>query len=104
MNEIIKSEVNIKSLIQNSKNITSLNIQSKLINKINDSFTEQEQQWYITNLYIYMNYNQTIDFVVNLENIFKIIGIANKGNAKRTLQNNFNLDEDYHILLLPREK
>jgi phage anti-repressor protein len=78
----------------------SLNIQSKLINKLNETFTEKEQQWYITNLYIYMHYHPINDFVVNLENVYKMIGYANKANAKRTLKNNFIENEDYKILLI----
>ena len=51
-----------------------------------------------------MNYHQTDDFVVNLEHVYKIMGFANKGNAKRTLENNFTKDEDYKITFLPLEK
>ena len=43
-------------------------------------------------------------YPINLENVFKMIGFANKGNAKRTLENNFTKDEDYKLILLPREK
>jgi Cu/Ag efflux pump CusA len=101
MNQIVKQEVNIKSLIQNSKNI---NIQSKLIDKINEVFTEEEQQWYITNLYIYMNYHPINDYIVNLENVWKFIGFANKGNAMKTIKNNFTADEDYKVTLFHTEK
>jgi hypothetical protein len=104
MNILIKQEINFTSLIQNSSNILSLNIQSKLIDKLSETFTEEEQQWYITNLYIYMHYHPINDFVVNLENIYKMIGYANKGNAKRTLDNNFVENEDYKITFLPTEK
>jgi len=51
-----------------------------------------------------MNYHPTNDFPINLETVFHMIGFANKGNAKRTLENNFTKDEDYKIILLPREK
>jgi hypothetical protein len=37
-------------------------------------------------------------YPINLENVFKMIGFANKGNAKRTLENNFTKDEDYKII------
>lgn len=104
MNQIVKQEINFKSLVQNSTNILSLNIQSTLIDALNKIFTESEQQWYITNLYIYMNYHQTTDFVVNLENIYKMIGFANKANAKRTLKNNFVLNENYKIIFIPRDE
>jgi len=35
-----------------------------------------------------------------LRDVFKMIGFANKENAKRTLKNNFLKDEDYKILLV----
>lgn len=50
-----------------------------------------------------MNYHPTNDFVVNLESIYKMIGFANKANAKRTLKNNFVLDEDYKIQLISKD-
>ena len=33
-----------------------------------------------------------------------MIGFANKGNAKRTLENNFTKNEDYKLTILPSEK
>jgi phage anti-repressor protein len=51
-----------------------------------------------------MNYHPTNDYPINLENVFHMIGFANKGNAKRTLENNFTKDEDYKITILPSEK
>jgi hypothetical protein len=47
-----------------------------------------------------MNYHPTNDYPINLEDVFKMIGFANKENAKRTLKNNFTKDEDYKILLV----
>jgi hypothetical protein len=75
-----------------------------MINLINTEFTESQQQWHIENLYIYMNYHPTNDHPINLKNVFHMIWFANKGNAKRTLENNFTNDEDYKITILPSEK
>ena len=84
-----------------------------MINLLREQFTREEQEWYVGNLYMYMHYHATNDFVINLDHIFSMIGFATKGNAKRTLQNNFTKDEDYKILsiknniekqLLRREK
>jgi phage anti-repressor protein len=105
MNQIIAPKsINFNELVKNSNTTLSLNLQSKMINVLNTEFTEEEQQWYIANLYIYMNYHPTNDFPINLEDIFHMIGFANKGNAKRTLENNFTKDEDYKITILPSEK
>ncbi len=67
---------------------------------LKDEFTEEQQQWYIANLFMYMNYHPTNDYPINLEDVFKMIGFANKENAKRTLKNNFTKDEDYKISLV----
>lgn len=105
MNQIIAPKaINFKELVKNSNTTLSLNLQSKMINILNTEFTEEEQRWYIANLYIYMNYHPTNDYPINLEDVFKMIGFANKGNAKRTLENNFIKDEDYKSSFLPTEK
>jgi phage anti-repressor protein len=102
MNQMIKSEtVDFKKLV-NSTN-TNLNFQSKLIDELNNTFTENEQKWYIANLYVYLNYHPTNDFPINLDDVYKLIGFAHKRNAKRTLINNFTENEDYKIVVLPRE-
>jgi len=88
---------------KHSNTTQSLNIQSKMIQILNEEFTETEQQWYIANLYIYMHYHPINDYLINLENIFKMLGFANKSNAKRTMDNNFTVNEDYKITVLSRD-
>ena len=51
-----------------------------------------------------MNYHPTNDFPINLENVFKMIGFANKGNAMKTIKSNFIKDEDYKIVIFRTEK
>jgi phage anti-repressor protein len=105
MNQLIKPKaINFTELVKNSNTTLSLNLETKMISVINSEFTEKEQQWYIANLYIYMNYHPTNDYPINLENVFSMIGFANKGNAKRTLENNFTKDEDYKSSFIPTEK
>jgi phage anti-repressor protein len=99
MNQIIAPKaINFNELVKNSNTTLSLNIETKMITLLNTEFTEEQQRWYIANLYVYMNYHPTNDYPINLENVFKMIGFANKGNAKRTLENNFTKDEDYKII------
>jgi hypothetical protein len=105
MNQIIAPKaINFKELVKNSNTTLSLNLETKMINILNTEFTEEEQQWYIANLYIYMNYHPTNDYPINLEHVFKMIGFANKENAKRTLKNNFAKDEDYKTLLVRKDE
>lgn len=96
--ELITPEtINFIELVRNSNTSLSLNCESKMIDLLNKEFTEQESQWYITNLYIYLNYHPTNDYPINLENVYKMLGFANKGNAMKTIKSNFIKDEDYKI-------
>jgi phage anti-repressor protein len=105
MNQIVKLKtINFNELVKNSNTTLSLNCQTKMISILNQEFTEQQQQWYIANLFMYMHYHPTNDYPVNLEHVFKMIGFANKANAKRTLKNNFTLDEDYKIVFIPKDE
>ena len=88
---VLKNNNSIKLLDNNNNNF---------VNKLETHFTQEEQQLYVGNLYMYMNYHPTNDYPINLENVFKMIGFANKENAKRTLKNNFTEGEDYKILLV----
>jgi hypothetical protein len=82
----------------------SVDFQSKMIELLNQEFTEEESQFYIASFIMYLNYHPTNDFPVNLEHVFKKIGFANKGNAMKTIKSNFTLDEDYKLLIIPRGK
>lgn len=78
--------------------------QSKMVMMLNQEFTDEEQRWYIANLYVYMHYHATNDFPINLDHIFKMIGFANKGNAMKTIKSNFVVDEDYKVVIFRTEK
>jgi hypothetical protein len=90
--------------IVKTDSLISTNVQSKMIDLLREQFTQEEQEWYVSNLYMYMHYHPTNDFPINLEDVFHMIGFANKGNAKRTLENNFVVDEDYKVALFHTEK
>ena len=105
MNQLIKTEtVDFKNLVTTNNINSSFNFQSKIIDELNNTFTDDEQKWYIANLYVYLNYHATNDYPIHLDNVWKLMGFANHGNAKRTLENNFVKDEDYKISLLRTEK
>jgi phage anti-repressor protein len=95
--------VDFNALIKNSTTLT-LNTQSKMVEILNEEFTQEESRWYIANLYVYMNYHPTNDYPINLDTLVKLVGFAHKKNAKATLENNFIKDEDYKILLTPKGK
>jgi phage anti-repressor protein len=106
MDQVIKIEsINFNELVKAS-NAMALNdsLKSKMTEALNREFTDEEQRWYVANLYVYMHYHPTNDFPINLEHVYKMMGFSHKKNAKRTLENNFTKDEDYKISLLRTEK
>jgi phage anti-repressor protein len=105
MNELIKTnQINYHDLVTNSNPDESLNFKSRMVEELTKEFSTKEQQWFIANLYMYLNYHPTDEFPINLDDAWKIIGFKNKGNAKKKLETNFILDEDYTIALLQTQK
>ena len=105
MDIIIKPKtINFSELVKNADTKLSLDSQSKMIEFLTQEFTEEESQFYIASLMLYLNFHPTMDFPVNLEHVFHMIGFANKGNAMKTLKSNFTLNEDYKITLFQTEK
>lgn len=105
MNKIFKfDQVNFNDIVKNNPGILSDNLQTKLVNILRNDFTSNEQHWYIANLYMYMLYHPTRDYPINLEDIYKMLGFANKGNAMKSIKSNFIKDEDYKIIVFPTEK
>jgi hypothetical protein len=76
----------------------SKNYQGKFIEKIQENFTESQQQLFIASFYCYLNYNSKTDFVIELENIWKWLGFGRKEECKRVLTKHFTVDNDYKIL------
>ncbi len=93
-------ELNIVELIEkNPISKLSKAYNSKLINKIQDNFTGFEQQLFVSSFYCYLNYDKNIDFVLDLDDIWKWLGFSQKDAAKRVLDKNFVIDTDYKLLL-----
>jgi hypothetical protein len=95
---LTKTPVDIKTLIQNSD--ISIYDKTRLIQKIEDNFNNDEQKLYISHLFLYLNYHPINDFVINLENVWKFIGFSNKANAKRLLKHHFIENKDYKIIFI----
>uniref|UniRef100_A0A6C0FAT8 MSV199 domain-containing protein n=1 Tax=viral metagenome TaxID=1070528 RepID=A0A6C0FAT8_9ZZZZ len=71
---------------------------NKLLTKIQENFTGFEQQLFVSSFYCYLNYDKTLDFVVDLDNVWKWLGFQQKYHAKRMLEKHFNIDIDYKNL------
>jgi hypothetical protein len=96
------TELNIIDLIETNP-ITKLSntYNVKLLEKIKSVFTDREQKLFVSSFYCYLNYNKTVDFVVDLDNIWKWIGFSQKYNAERMLDKYFIIDIDYKHLAPP---
>jgi len=93
-------ELNIVELIEKNP-ITKLSFtyNSKLLNKIKENFTGFEQQLFISSFYCYLNYDKNIDFVIDLDNIWKWLGFSTKQKALLLLEKYFILNSDYINLI-----
>ena len=90
------SQLNIVELIEKNP-ITKLSktYNNKLLNKIQENFTGLEQQLFISSFYCYLNYDKKLDFVIDLDNVWKWLGFQQKYNAIRMLEKYFVIDIDY---------
>lgn len=96
--------INIVKLIEENPNTKlSKPYQSKLINKLKDSFSTEEQQLFISSFYCYLNYKSD-DYVIDLDDIWRWLGYNKKQKAKELLENNFKLDIDYKKVFTPEGK
>ena len=82
--------VDIVNLIENNP-ITKLNgnYQSKLVEKVQKSFNNYEQQMFVASFYCYLKYDLTKDFVIDLDNVWKWLEFSNKAHAKAVLIKHF---------------
>ena len=92
--------VDIVNLIE-SNPITKFNgnYQSKLIEKVKNNFTSYEQQLFLSSFYCFLKYDNKIDFVIDLDNIWKWLGFSQKVRAKELLEKFFTINKDYKVLL-----
>ena len=90
---------NIVDLIENNP-ITKLSTtyQNKLLTKIQAKFTETEQQLFVASFYGFLKYDATNDFVIDLDDVWRWVGFAQKVKAKSLLEHHFVVDKDYIIL------
>jgi hypothetical protein len=88
--------LNIVELIENNP-ITKLSsaYNSKLLVKIQESFTDFEQQLFLSSFYCYLNCDQKNDFVIDLDDVWKWLGFNQKEASKRVLERYFVTGNDY---------
>ena len=90
------SKLDIVSLIESNPIIKlSKNYNNKLLIKIKDSFTDTQQNMFISSFYCWLNYHPINDYIIDLDNIWKWLGFSQKDNSKRLLEKYFIKDKDY---------
>jgi hypothetical protein len=90
------TDLNIVDLIEkNPISKLSSTYNNKLLNKIQETFTGFEQQLFVSSFYCYLNYDKNIDFVVDLDNVWKWLGFSQKIDARRLLDKNFQPSIDF---------
>ena len=88
--------LNIVELIENNP-ITKLShdYNVKLLTKIKMTFTNFEQQLFLSSFYCYFNYHPTNDYVIDLDDVWKWLGFSQKVRAKELMDKHFVIDKDY---------
>jgi phage anti-repressor protein len=88
--------VNIVELVEGMP-ITRLteNCNNRLLSKIKQRFTEEQQKIFLASFYCYLNYDNENTFAVDFENVWKWVGFARKDHAKRLLVSCFTENIDY---------
>lgn len=96
--------VNIVDIIENNP-ITKLSntYNNKLLTRIKETFTETEQQLFISSFYLYLNYKKD-DFVVSLDDIWEWLGFSQKKRLKELLLKHFTENIDYSFALTSESK
>jgi hypothetical protein len=96
--------LNIVELIENNP-ITKLSssYNGKLLTKIQEGFTDFEQQLFVSSFYCYFNCDQKNDYAIDLDNVWEWLGFTKKSSAKRVLEQHFVIDADYIMLMASSE-
>lgn len=91
-------KIDIVELIEKNPIIKlSGNYNNRLLNKIKTNFSNYEQQLFVSSFYCYLNFDKRIDFIVDLDNVWKWLGFTQKHNAVLLLEKYFLNNIDYNI-------
>jgi len=88
----------VEELVDNNHKISN-EIKSKVLTKMSQLFTKEEQELYVNSLLMYLNHHPNDDFIIDLADVYKSIGYTRLDNAKRVLVKNFSEGTDYQTLL-----
>jgi len=88
----------IASLVKNTPllQLSNINYGSKMIEKLQEKFTNKSQQTFVLNFYGYLNYKND-EFVIELQNIWKWLGYSRIDNCKVVVIKECIKDAEYRI-------
>jgi len=90
--------IDIVNIIEDSLNTTLIgNYQSRIVDKIKNSFNDYEQKLFLSILHCNINYDSTNEYIIDLDNVWKWLGFSQKARCKELLEKNFILNKDYNI-------
>jgi cell division septum initiation protein DivIVA len=92
--------LNIVELIEKNP-ITKLSqkYNNLLLNKLQENFNTFEQQLFVASFYCYLNYDKNTDYIVDLDDVWKWLGFAQKINVRTLLEKNFKFNVDYTVTI-----
>jgi phage anti-repressor protein len=71
-----------------------------LFQRINNHLSFEQKDVFLQNFYSYIHYDNTCDFVVDVDVVWDWLGYTSKGNAKRLLKSKFTQDIDYKVIYI----
>jgi hypothetical protein len=89
--------IDIETLVENSpltKFSENVDYKSKIIEKLKKTFTDEDQQLFLTSFYCYLNFKPN-EFVIDLKNVWKWLGFGRIEECKRLLTKDFTENTDY---------
>lgn len=91
--------LNIVELIEKNP-ITKLSqkYNNILLEKLQENFNTFEQQLFVASFYCYLNYDKNTDFVIDLDDVWKWLGFAQKINVRLLIESVFKHNVDYKIV------
>ena len=97
---MIAERLDIVQLIQNNpiEKLTN-EYQTRLLERIKDTFNDDDQQLFVASFYCYLKYDPKTDYVINMDDVWKWLGFSRKDNCKRIIEKHFISDTDYKIAL-----
>jgi hypothetical protein len=82
---------------ENENAVLNVTVDNKLLQKLKEKFTEEEQQLFVQSFCNYLKYDQEKEYIVDLDDVWQWMGFSKKKTAKDLLQKHFTANIDYKI-------